>query len=289
MSLVERASDHLSHLSYRLRLLRRRPGDDPDFIVIGAQKSGTTALYEYLVQHPQILPAVTKEVHFFDRGEVRGRGLSHYRSHFWPERHKRRVARDVGEPVLSGEATGTYLFYRPVPRLVAEALPDVRLIAVLRHPVHRALSHYHHLRRDPEREEPLSFDEAVRAEDERVAEDERKLRSDPLHEAKALKTYSYIRRGLYHEQLRRWLKFFDREQLLVLHSRDLRETPDEALEDVFGFLGVDRVEIPNTGPRHVGSYEQDIDPSTREFLERRFREDASRLFELLGEDWGWFA
>ncbi|WP_263841233.1 sulfotransferase domain-containing protein [Salinibacter sp.] len=267
---------------------KRYPGGEPDFIIIGAQKSGTTALYSYLIQHPQILSPATKEVHFFDRGSVRRKGMSFYRSHFWSDWYKDQVATEAGHPVLCGEATGAYIFYPPVARLVAQSLPGVKLIAILRNPIRRALSHYHHNRRRRPEDEPLSFDEAVRAEDERVAEDEKKLRADPLHEAKTLKKYSYIRRGLYYQQLQRWLEHFDREQLLVLHSRNLREKPDQVLENVFGFLGVDDVKIPNTDPRHVGGYEQPIAPSTRNFLGQRFREDVSRLFAFLQEDWGWF-
>ncbi|MCS4191517.1 hypothetical protein GGP51_003013 [Salinibacter ruber] len=285
MSVLQRAK---RYASVQINRLKRYPGGDPDFIIIGAQKSGTTALFDYMTQHPQILAPAIKEVHYFDRGEVRENGISFYRSHFWSQDYKDRWAEEVGAPVVCGEATGAYIFYPPVARLVAEAVPDVRLIALLRNPVHRAFSQYQHNRRRRPEEEPLSFDEAVRAEDDRVAEDERKLRSNPLHEAKTLKKYSYVRRGLYYQQLQRWLEYFDREQLLILHSKDLRETPDQVLQDVFGFLGVGDVEIPNTEPRHVGGYDQSIDPSTRTFLEQRFREDSSQLFEFLGEDWGWF-
>ena len=266
---------------------RRYPGGDPDFIIIGAQKSGTTALYDYLTQHPQVLAPVTKEVHYFDRVEVRRRGISYYRSHFWSQSHKDRVAEEIGGPVLCGEATGAYIFYPPVARLVSETFPNVRLIAVLRDPIERALSHYHHNRRHRPEDEPLSFVEAVRAEDERVAEDERKLSKDALYEAPDLKKYSYIRRGLYHEQIQRWMEYFDRDQLLVLHSQDLRSEPDAVLSETFDFLGLGDVQIPNTEPRHVGSYEHSIDPSTQTYLEGRFREDTTQLFEFLGEDWGW--
>src|SRR5215216_7751234 len=129
----------------------------PDFLVLGAQKAGTTALYAYLRRHPQIAGPSWKEVSFFDRHYARGE--SWYRGNF-PSRPATWLARRrAGAEPIVGEASPGYLFHPHAPQRVATLLPNVRLIALLRDPVDRALSHYHHelaLGR-----ESLSFEEAI--------------------------------------------------------------------------------------------------------------------------------
>src|SRR5947209_8592328 len=125
----------------------------PNFLILGAQKAGTTALYAYLRWHPEITGPSFKEVSFFDRHYARGERW--YRAHF-PARRRPFV----------GEASPSYLFHPLVPERVARLLPDARLVAILRNPVDRAFSHYQHevsLGR-----EPLSFEEAVAHEEERM-------------------------------------------------------------------------------------------------------------------------
>ncbi len=103
----------------------------PDFIILGAQRAGTSSLYYYLSQHPQILPAVRKELHFFD--DHYRRGLGWYRSQF-PTRGARGT--------ITGEATPYYLSHPHAPARIQRLLPQARLIVLLRNPVERAISHY---------------------------------------------------------------------------------------------------------------------------------------------------
>ena len=128
----------------------------PDFLILGAQKAGTTALYSYLRKHPSIIGPSWKEVSYFDRHYARGPAW--YRGNF-PNKLRTRGA-------LVGEASPSYLFHPLGPRRVRELVPEARLVALLRDPVDRALSHYNHERALGR--EPLSFEDALAAEDDRL-------------------------------------------------------------------------------------------------------------------------
>jgi Sulfotransferase domain len=246
----------------------------PDFLVLGAQKAGTTALYEYLRRHPQISGPSWKEVSFFDRHWARGE--SWYRGNF-PN-----VARTRGKHV--GEASPSYVFHPLAPRRVQEVVPEARLIVLVRNPVDRALSQYNHevaLGR-----EPLPFEEALDAEEERLRGEQERMVADPRYFSREWWSHTYKARGRYAEQLERWLAVFPREQLLVLPSDDLGSDPARAHAQVLEFLGA--------SPQRLGSYPrvyereyEPMEPETRERLAAEFEEPNRRLYELLGRDLGW--
>ncbi|HEV2894458.1 MAG TPA: sulfotransferase, partial [Actinomycetota bacterium] len=138
----------------------------PDYLIIGAQRAGTTSLHRYLIQHPGVRTTLrTKGVHFFDTAY--GRGMSWYASRFPTKLTAWYVARRHGVELRTGEASPYYLFHPHVPARVAEHLPQVRLIALLRDPVGRAYSHYQH--EVARGFETLSFEEAIEAEPARLA------------------------------------------------------------------------------------------------------------------------
>jgi Sulfotransferase domain len=246
----------------------------PNFLVLGAQKAGTTALYEYLRRHPQVTGPSWKEVSFFDRHWARGE--SWYRGNF-PNR-----ARTRGK--LVGEASPSYVFHRLAPQRVQELVPDARLIVIVRNPVDRALSQYNHevaLGR-----EPLRFEEALDAEEERLRGEEERMAADPRYFSREWWSHTYKARGRYAEQLERWLAVFPREQLLVLPSDDLGSDPARAHAQVLEFLGA----TPQRLDSYPRVYERDYEPmrsATRERLVAEFEEPNRRLYELLGRDLGW--
>jgi hypothetical protein len=254
----------------------------PDFLVIGAQKSGTTALYAYLRWHPAITGPPWKEVSFFDRHYRRG--ARWYRGHF-PSRPRTWLSsRRNGARTIVGEASPSYLFHPLGPQRVRETVPDARLIALLRDPVDRAYSHYQHevaLGR-----EPLAFEEALDREQERTRGEEERMLRDPAYFSHAWWNHTYLARGRYAEQLERWLAVFPREQLLVLPSEELSERTRETYARVLDFLGARRHEL-DTFPRVFERKYAPMAPGARRRLVEYYREPNGRLFELLGRDLGW--
>lgn len=251
----------------------------PDFIIIGAQRSGTTYLYDALLG-PHVMGAVRKEVHFFDREFHRGPGR--YRSAF-PLRStvRRRSASEAGAVV--GEATPYYLAHPAVPARAASVVPGARLIVLLRDPVERAFSHYQHSRRLGF--ENLPFDEALRCEPQRLEGEEAMLMSRPRYRSAALERHSYATRGLYARQLRRWLEHYPREQLLVLSSEELFADANTVLRRVEHFLGVPARDV--VPPRPPGS-SQEVPPQVRARLRELFAPDGAELPALVGFSPPWF-
>jgi len=243
----------------------------PDFLILGAQKAGTTALYAYLRWHPEITGPSFKEVSFFDRHYAKGERW--YRAHM-PVRRRS----------LVGEASPSYLFHPLAPERVAGMLPAARLIALVRNPVDRAFSHYQHevaLGR-----EPLSFEDAVDREDERMQGELERMLRDPSYFSLAWWNYTYIARGRYAEQLERWFAAFPREQLLVLFTEQLSADTAATYRRVLDFLGVTARDL-ETYPRIFDRDYADMNPGTRARLHKEFENPNRRLASLLGRDLPW--
>ena len=181
--------------------------NQPDFMIIGAMKAGTTSLWRYIKDHPQIQMAPGKELHFFSSPDNWERGWSWYLERF-PER--------TAATLAMGEASASYTRFPEIPGVperIAAVLPDARFIYLVRHPIDRMGSHYvHRVRRG---EEHRTIDEA--------------LQEDPR----------YLDASRYAMQIERYLRWFRPEQLLVMTSDELREHRTQALARVYGFLGVD--------------------------------------------------
>jgi hypothetical protein len=238
-----------------------RTGALPDFLIIGAKKCGTTFLYDLLSRHPYVQPAAKKELHYFDILHVE-EGIDWYQRCFpapsWKE----------GRRTITGEAT-PYLDDPCVPKKVAKALPQVRLIALLRDPVERAYSDHQQMRRKGR--EPLSFEEAIQTHKKRHT------KAPP----------GYLSRSIYVDHLLRWSRFFGEDQMLVLKSEDLFEHPEDILERVLDFLDLPRWEPEALEKRNKGEYEAEMEPATRQRLEEYFEPHNERLYEYLGTDFEW--
>lgn len=172
----------------RARSADRRPRVDPDFIVVGAQKAGSTSLFAYLAAHPDVDQPLVKEIHYFDLWADRGH--SWYRSHF-PLRST--------STCMSGEASPLYMAYPNALERIARDLPDVKVVAILREPVARLVSHYRHSVKLGH--ENLALNDALRVEGERVAHDLERLAHDPFHSAYDFQKFTYLHRSLYADQV----------------------------------------------------------------------------------------
>lgn len=266
----------------------------PDFLVIGAMRSGTTSLARWLRAHPQAFVPATKELHFFDLHW--DEGVEWYERHFDA----------AGGASAAGEATPNYLYHRSVPDRIAKLLPEVRLVAVLRNPVDRAWSHYWmNVEKGRER---LSFEDALTAEPERLANEDAPWR------------WAYVDRGHYAEQLRRYEQRFGRQRMHVLLFDDMRADAAGSYQAVCRFLGIDDAAVPDEVGRRANAYRRvrsqrvarvgkrlpvklrdaigrlntkqaeypRMDPSTRERLADYFAPHNAALADWLGRDLsGW--
>jgi hypothetical protein len=273
--LQKRTMERYRELTAPLRLL-------PDFIIIGGNRCGTAALYEYLCGHPCFAPSSHREVHFFERHFAKG--LSWYQAHF-PSRLYRCYATSLaGRRFITGEATTYYIFHPHAPRRIKQTVPQAKLIALLRNPADRAYAQYHQKVRKGH--EKLSFEAAIEAEPARLQGEREKMLASEAYNGFNYRHYSYLARGVYVDQLAHWLTLFSREQLLVLCSEDLRRNPSGVLKTVLEFL-----ELPAWQPRVENSYGQaeypKMDSRMRSRLLEYFRPHNQRLYEFLGRDFGW--
>ena len=259
----------------RLRIL-------PDFIIIGAQRSGTTSLFKYLAAHPAIYPATFKEVHFFDR--FFNRGVGWYRSFFPIALQRWYVTQVQRRAFVSGEATPYYLFHPRASERVAALLPHVKLIAILRNPIDRAYSQYYH---EVQRGlESASFEAALQRERELLDNEQAALQADPAYYSALHQNHAYLARGRYVEQLRVWRQHFPREQLLVLQSEAFYADPADSVAQVVDFLG-----LPSFHLREFKKYNEmqyaEMPAAVRVALQDYFHPYNQQLYAYLGVDWAW--
>jgi hypothetical protein len=254
----------------------------PDFLIIGAARCGTTSFYRYLTEHPCIAPAFRKEVDFFDRHF--GKGLSWYRKHFPSIFFRRYSKARYGCDGLTGEASPYYIFHPLSAARVATMLPRVKLIALLRNPVDRAYSHYHlqvcHGR------EPLSFEDAILREQERLKGEQNRILTDGDYHSYNYQRYSYVSRGLYVDQLARWLNLFPKDSLLVVRTEDLDNNPAAVLKHTLRFLNLPEWEPKRFAKYNGGSYPM-MKHETRRRLIEYFEPHNQRLRDLVGKELDW--
>ena len=259
----------------------------PDFLIIGTGRGGTTSLYHYLLAHPHIAPATEKEVRFFDK--YFHHGISWYRAQF-----PSLILADMGETrpsqrVLTGDATPYYLFHPHAPARAALVVPKTKLIVLLRNPVDRAYSQYCH--RVMLGQETLSFEDALAQEEIRTRDEGQRFATDPHYYSSNYFHYGYLARGIYVDQLQRWMNYFPKEQFLIIKSEDFYATPERTLKEIFLFLGLLEV-----APVQQQEYKQlnsstssqlKMEPETRKRLLSYFEPHDERLYTLLGRDFGW--
>ena len=235
----------------------------PIFLIIGAQKSGTTSLYDFICKHPDVFPARFKEIHYFSLNYAKG--LDWYLSNFPVE---------IGPGQITGEATPYYLFHPYSAMRIHKQLPGVKLIAVLRDPVERAISHYFHAvaRNNETREMMPSF----QADLEPLSEERSVLlafKNDICHQQN-----SYIQRGYYSRQLSRYSDLFPAESLLLVSDSELYQFPGLTINRIYDHLGIGPLNHLQDFPElNKGQYPQHFNPSelegVRDWLRAVYRDE----------------
>ena len=228
----------------------------PDFIIIGGMKCGTSSLFNYLGQHPQLFGSSYKELRYFSHDEYYSKGEKWYRSHF-------PIMKKLPDGSLTFEASPDYLASPETPERMEKLVPNIKIIALLRNPTERAISHYFH---------------SIK----------KGWRQDEILNAMKVEDIIFKQRGLYKRQLERYYKLFPSENILVIGSEIFFENPVEMLKEVYSFLGVDPdIEISDLSPKQVGFNREPVDTAVHEYLDDYYKTFNQELFDFIGRDFEW--
>jgi hypothetical protein len=255
----------------------------PDYLIAGGQRCGTTSLQNYLIQHPDVTPpGVLKGIHYYDMHY--DRGLAWYQSHFPTRMARSRRVRNGGK-LVTGEASPYYMFHPLIPERIAETVPEAKIIILARDPVERTYSHYlHEVRRGFE---DLTFEEALNAEETRLAGEVERMRNDPAYVSFEHQHHSYVARGRYMDQLENMTKHIAPEQILVIASEEMFSAPEETYHRVLDFLELSTFTPTGFKAQNANVYTDPIAPETRRRLEQLFAEPNRRLESFVGRTFDW--
>jgi len=236
-----------------------------NFLVVGVQKAGTTALYDYLSEEPGVSLSREKETHFFDDESLDWSRPDYARYHRGFE---------AGAPRLRGEATPIYSYWPNSLERIRAYNPAMRLILLLRDPVARAWSHWRmEFARGVER---APFGWCIREGRQRLFE------AEPWGHHRE---FSYVERGFYGEQAERLYGLFSVKQVLILRSEDLRADPAAALARIRRFLDLPPGAPPRPREAHLGAdidFPSQLTAEDEAFLRGVYRRDQARLRDLTG-------
>jgi len=232
-----------------------------DFLIVGTQKGGTTALSNFLSKHPNVIIPVQKELHFFDNEKIfKKREIDYklYHDYFEPKEQR----------FLSGEATPIYMFWKPAAKRIFEYNPEIKLVFILRNPIERAYSNYHQELK--KKREFLSFKNAL------LAEPVRRILAYPSQS----RYHSYIQRGYYTKDIKRMMQFFPAKQMLFLKNEELLMNHGQTLNKVFKFLEIPEYNIIEQKVFSPYQYPP-MRNKDKQWLQKKFSREIEELENLL--------
>ncbi len=265
----------------------------PDFLLIGTKRGGTTSMYRYLLQHPCVIPLYPSPRQAPMRMPIKGtryfthhadRSEAWYRGFFPTVITRRFYAARRGGAVVSGESTPYYLFHPTVAQRAHKVAPNAKIIAVLRHPVERAYSHWAERRR--EGAEQLTFREAVEAEAERLNGEQARIIDDPTYVSYAHEHCSYVAQSRYADSLERWMSSYPSSQILILRSEDFYCDVQAAMACVSDHLQIPRHHF-DAGRQWNATTTSPIDAADRAFVLDLVADDMARVATLTGGVVSW--
>ncbi|MGC4110225.1 MAG: sulfotransferase [Nocardioides sp.] len=259
----------------------------PDFLVIGTKRGGTTSLFNYLMMHPGFLglfprPRLQKSTDYFFKGYDRGEQW--YRSNFHTQAFRDRMTARLGYEPKSGEASPYYVWDPRIAQRAYDVNPDLKAVMLVRNPVERAFSHWQE--RTHNGVEPLTFEQALEAEDSRTRGELERMLEDPLYYSEAHDWYTYRSRGTYLPQLQNWTSVFPPEQLLVICSEDMYADVQGTVDRVSAFLGLPAYQLPTTKTFNA-SKRLPMPEAAREELTAFYAPQIRELSEHLGRPLSW--
>jgi tetratricopeptide (TPR) repeat protein len=253
----------------------------PDFLIIGTPKGGTTALYNYLSQHPQIVPALHKEISFFDTKF--NLGLDWYGAHF-PNFSQY----NTYNKLLTGEATPNYMYSQIVCQRIYDCLPKVKLIVVLRNPIDRGISHYYMAKKIGIEKRDLI---TVINQEIQVL----KSLSNNLDNPNNLKNMgnqlktgkNYFQSGLYVYFLAIWLEKFSTNQIVILSNEEMLKDTDQVMMNTYQFLGLPHYPLNEYKKHFTGNYYNEMTQQQRDDLSELLQPHNNLLEKYLGRKFNW--
>ena len=266
------------------RLVTRHLRVLPDFIIIGARKCGTTSLYEYLMQHHCVLPALSKELYYFDHHYEKG--ADWYRRNFPTRLEKWGYEKALGHPVITGEATPSYFYHPIAARRIAKLLPRVKLILLLREPIEAAYSAYQFgIKMRTYTAEEVIFEKVIQAELNYITQGgELFERKDGMLSINP--QCSILARHAYIELLKPWFDVFDKSQIKIILSEDLFSAPAQVYREVQEFLELPFHELGSYKPFNKNSYHK-LATEKEASLQDFFAPFNERLSRFLGRKVDW--
>ncbi len=269
-------------LAVRKRQTDRPP---PDFVIVGAQRCGTTSLFRALAKHPAMLPNVigAKGIHYFDTSYHQS--LSWYLAHFASQTERDSHEQKTGHRAIVGEASPYYMYHPAGAERMAKAIPDTKLIVLLRNPVKRAISHHQHMVWEGF-ESVEDLDEALDLESERLAGIEQRLLADPTLVSRPHQHFSYIARGHYVQQLEKLFAHFDRKNVLVMATETMISDSEASLSAIQRFIGLEPDPSIQLEKRNASS-KFEPRPETLQRLGEEYAESNQKLASLMDIEIPW--
>jgi hypothetical protein len=270
----------------------------PDFLIIGAQKAGTVPLLRYLQQHPELIGA-NKEIGFFSTN-------NYYNGIKW---YKKQLPIRIDKKKLIFEKTPEYIYYPETPKRIQKNNKNIKLILIIRNPVKRAFSGWNHYKKYYYSWENYSKEKLMKRVNRNLGFEKSKHMIDFLNEPEYKDFYeciieeielinkdifryfpSFVRRGIYYEQIKNYMKYFDKKQILIIESSDLRNKKEEVLNNVTDFLEISSFDFSNINLKeiHKSNYKgSKIDEKSEKILKEFYKPYNEKLFEIIGKKYKW--
>ena len=245
----------------------------PNFIIVGGQKCGSSALYKFISQHPDVKRAFVKEPHYFS-GEFSSKSKLWYRAQF-PR---------VKAHQQTGEASPSYCTHPLAPKRIKEQIPDCKLVFIVRNPVDRAVSNYYHSVKYGV--EDLDIEKAFDRPMELFDEEYQKMADNPTYKSSFYNRHAYIHKGLYMFHLKRWTNQFPRHQILILENENLLIQPQQTYDKLCHFLDLPSFKLNQYGKHNVGNSKV-IAPHFKKHLEKQFEKSNAAFFNAIGKKFDW--
>lgn len=287
-TLLRAARRNTRRLILEASLASRKKGAQrpaPDFVIVGAQRCGTTSLFRALAQHQSMLPNVIKAkgIHYFDTSYHQK--PSWYFAHFPSQDEREAHAAKTGAATVAGEASPYYMYHPAGAERMAQLIPDTKLIVLLRNPVKRAISHHLHMVWEGHEKE-TDIDKALDLEASRLAGIEEQLLADKSLVSRPHQHYSYMARGHYAAQLEKLFAHFDRKNILVMATETLIADTKTNLATIQSFIGLEPDPSIDLEKRNASS-KFEPKPETLERLNDEFAESNKMLGEMTGLQIPW--